>query len=84
MKHLFAAAFAVGIALAESAGAFCDAGHYANVSGHCVRRPIHASHAPAGATAKCNDGSSSFSERHRGTCSHHGGVAFWRKLPDER
>ena len=32
---------------------------------------------PAGATAKCNDGSYSFSANHRGTCSHHGGVAVW-------
>jgi hypothetical protein len=31
----------------------------------------------AGATAQCRDGSYSFSEHHRGTCSHHGGVASW-------
>ncbi len=30
-----------------------------------------------GATAKCRDGSLSFSAHHRGTCSHHGGVAQW-------
>ncbi|MEE4543160.1 DUF3761 domain-containing protein [Streptomyces sp. V4-01] len=28
-----------------------------------------------GATALCNDGTLSFSAHHRGTCSHHGGVA---------
>lgn len=34
--------------------------------------------APAGAaTAKCRDGSLSYSRTHRGTCSHHGGVASW-------
>jgi hypothetical protein len=33
--------------------------------------------APPGATAKCRDGSYSFSQHHSGTCSHHGGVAVW-------
>lgn len=32
-----------------------------------------------GATAKCNDGTLSYSRHHRGTCSHHGGVAVWYK-----
>jgi len=32
---------------------------------------------PAGATAKCRDGTYSFSQSRRGTCSHHGGVAKW-------
>ncbi|WP_316685514.1 MULTISPECIES: DUF3761 domain-containing protein [Ralstonia] len=33
--------------------------------------------APNGTTAQCCDGSYSFSESHRGTCSRHGGVAGW-------
>jgi hypothetical protein len=33
--------------------------------------------APPGATARCNDGTYSFSATHSGTCSHHGGVAVW-------
>ena len=33
--------------------------------------------APPGATAKCRDGSYSYSQHHSGTCSHHGGVAVW-------
>jgi hypothetical protein len=33
--------------------------------------------APAGATARCEDGTYSFSEHRSGTCSHHGGVAEW-------
>lgn len=33
--------------------------------------------APAGVTAKCRDGSYSYSQSRRGTCSHHGGVATW-------
>jgi hypothetical protein len=32
---------------------------------------------PAGATAVCVDGSYSFSQRHSGSCSHHGVVARW-------
>lgn len=52
-------------------------GYYTNVSGHPVHRPVHARHEPLGATARCADGTWSFSEHHRGTCSHHGGVAAW-------
>ena len=33
--------------------------------------------APPGATARCRDGTYSFSEHRSGTCSHHGGVAVW-------
>jgi hypothetical protein len=33
--------------------------------------------APQGATAKCQDGTYSFSASHKGTCSHHGGVDAW-------
>jgi hypothetical protein len=58
-------------------GGYCDADTYRNVSGHCVRRPVQADRPPQGASAKCRDGSYSFSEHHRGTCSHHGGVASW-------
>jgi hypothetical protein len=46
--------------------------------------PAPAAPAPApapggGATALCNDGTLSYSATHRGTCSHHGGVAVWYK-----
>jgi len=33
--------------------------------------------APPGATARCRDGTYSFSQHRSGTCSHHGGVAVW-------
>jgi Protein of unknown function (DUF3761) len=33
--------------------------------------------APPGATARCSDGTYSFSTTRSGTCSHHGGVAEW-------
>jgi hypothetical protein len=55
----------------------CGAGYYRNASGICVRRPVRAQRPPAGATAQCRDGTYSFSQHHRGTCSHHGGVARW-------
>jgi len=51
--------------------------YYTAASGHRVHRPVHALSAPAGASARCYDGSYSFSESRRGTCSHHGGVANW-------
>ncbi len=56
----------------------CKAGYYENVSGHCVKRP---STSPKGATAKCRDGTYSYSEHASGTCSHHGGVARWIHHP---
>jgi uncharacterized protein DUF3761 len=37
--------------------------------------PVRA--APPGATARCNDGTYSYSRHRSGTCSHHGGVAEW-------
>jgi hypothetical protein len=55
----------------------CGAGSYVNVRGDCVHRPVHAARAPTGATAKCRDGTYSFSQSRRGTCSWHGGVAAW-------
>ncbi|MFD7939008.1 DUF3761 domain-containing protein [Streptomyces sp. NPDC059755] len=32
---------------------------------------------PRGATAKCKDGTYSYSIHFRGTCSHHRGVKYW-------
>lgn len=33
--------------------------------------------APSGASARCRDGTYSYSRNRRGTCSHHGGVREW-------
>lgn len=52
---------------------------YTNVDGKRVQSPTKASTAPPGATARCGDGTYSFSANRRGTCSHHGGVAEWLK-----
>jgi len=40
-------------------------------------KTVVAGPAPAGATAKCKDGSFSMSKTHSGSCSGHGGVATW-------
>jgi hypothetical protein len=68
-------------AAAHPTHAACKAGYYENVSGKCVKSPTAASHAPAAATAKCRDGTYSFSQHASGTCSHHGGVAVWIHHP---
>jgi hypothetical protein len=54
-----------------------DNGTYVNSKGETVKRPENCSSAPQGATAQCADGTYSFSQSRRGTCSHHGGVAKW-------
>jgi len=51
--------------------------HYVNVNGNTVHSPAFSNSVPAGASAKCRDGTYSFSQNRRGTCSHHGGVAQW-------
>ena len=55
----------------------CGADSYVNSRGRCVHRPVRASRPPAGASARCRDGTYSFSQSRRGTCSWHGGVAQW-------
>lgn len=51
--------------------------YYTNVDGNEVHSPAYAPSVPAGASARCRDGTYSFSQNRRGTCSHHGGVAQW-------
>jgi hypothetical protein len=48
--------------------------HYENVDHHSIHSPMRSSHRPYGASAHCGDGTWSFSQHARGTCSHHGGV----------
>lgn len=50
---------------------------YVNVDGVRVPSPVFSETKPAGSTARCRDGSYSFSQHRRGTCSYHGGVAEW-------
>jgi hypothetical protein len=75
MRAAFVALVAVFVL--GGAAVASDPDYYTNSSGHLVHRPEHAIRAPAGATARCRDGTWSFSEHRQGTCSHHGGVAAW-------
>jgi hypothetical protein len=52
----------------------CGQGYYKNVDGLCVHSP---SSNPQGATARCFDGTYSYSLHRQGTCSHHGGAEEW-------
>jgi hypothetical protein len=54
-------------------------GHYVNKSGALVHSPAKTvdGKVPSGASAQCRDGTYSFSQHHRGACSHHGGVGSW-------
>jgi predicted nucleic acid binding AN1-type Zn finger protein len=71
-------AFACATAI-SSDSQVVEQGDYVNIDGNSVHRPAHAktNKKPSGATAKCADGTFSFSQHHRGTCSHHGGVTQW-------
>lgn len=53
----------------------CANGTYVNSAGNTVCRPSSSN--TGGATARCRDGSYSYSQSRRGTCSHHGGVSQW-------
>ncbi len=55
----------------------CSEGSYRNTDGNCIPEPASAPAAPQGATARCVDGTFSYSQHRQGTCSHHGGVAEW-------
>lgn len=54
-------------------------GRYVNKYGVSVHAPSRAvgGGAPDGATARCGDGTYSFSQHRRGTCSRHGGAVAW-------
>lgn len=67
-------ALAKGHGYSHSSNRSYSGRYYTNVSGHRVHSPVFNNGRPAGATAHCADGSWSFSEHARGTCSHHGGV----------
>ena len=52
-------------------------GYYRSVDGSRVHSPTHGNQDYGPVTARCSDGSRSFSHHAQGTCSHHGGVARW-------
>ncbi|MCC7432793.1 DUF3761 domain-containing protein [Candidatus Peregrinibacteria bacterium] len=51
--------------------------HYVNSAGKVIQSPTRYVSKPSGATAKCKDGTYSFSKSRRGTCSGHKGVSVW-------
>jgi hypothetical protein len=51
--------------------------YYSNSAGQQVHVPVAAKAVPKGATAKCKDGTYSFSKHRSGTCSGHKGVSKW-------
>jgi hypothetical protein len=53
--------------------------YYINTAGNTVHAPAYSENnsIPSGASAQCRDGTYSFSQSRRGTCSRHGGVASW-------
>lgn len=53
--------------------------YYTNTAGNSVHSPANTvdNSVPSGASARCGDGTYSFSQSRRGTCSSHGGVAQW-------
>jgi hypothetical protein len=56
-----------------------NSSYYVNSTGNKVHSPAYTSDdsVPAGASARCRDGSYSFSQHRSGTCSRHGGVSEW-------
>ncbi|MET8747655.1 DUF3761 domain-containing protein [Streptomyces sp. NPDC004728] len=69
-------------ALAVAAAPFVPAGQAEattpcapHTTGVCRAGSAH----PAGATAECNDRTTSYAAKFRGACSHHGGVRYWYK-----
>jgi uncharacterized protein YraI len=51
--------------------------YYNNVDNNTIQAPTHYPIQPQGATAVCADGTYSFSQHTKGTCSRHGGVSRW-------
>jgi hypothetical protein len=78
--RMFLLTMALLILTAPSQTAFayaCNQNYYTNSSGHHVHSPSCGAKGEGTPHAVCRDGSISYSEHHRGTCSHHGGVEHW-------
>ena len=63
----------------QQSGGLSNDRYYTNTAGNEVHAPAYSNDGsvPAGASARCADGTYSFSQSRRGTCSGHGGVAQW-------
>ena len=62
---------------AKTANILSNDNYYTNTYGNKVHSPAYSNSVPTGASARCRDGSYSFSQNRRGTCSRHGGVDEW-------
>jgi hypothetical protein len=76
-KYFISAAFLFLAIIVPTSFVHAANSYYVNVSGTKVHVPVVIEVAPIGATAKCKDGTYSFSQHHQGTCSHHRGVGKW-------
>lgn len=74
---LLAVSLLIGFTLVATVNA--TTGYYTNSEGQKISSPVKSIMAPKGATAKCKDGTYSFSKHRSGTCSGHKGVAKWLK-----
>lgn len=79
MKKIFKiiAPFLLLAIVSSPFSALASTSYYTNVVGSKIHIPVYKQVIPIGASAKCRDGSYSFSAHRSGTCSHHGGVSKW-------
>lgn len=77
IKKILISTFIFGVFLASSNSVFAITGYYTNSSGNKISSPVKALITPKGASAKCKDGTYSFSKHRSGTCSGHKGVSKW-------
>lgn len=75
MKKTLFGIFLAAVLIANPVSA--ATGYYTNSKGQQVKSPVKTMIAPKGASAKCKDGTYSFSKSRRGTCSGHKGVSVW-------
>ena len=70
-----AAALGVPVIVHPEARAVLE--RYYETRGGLTDARLRMARVPEGASARCRDGTYSFSRHHSGTCSRHGGVAQW-------
>ena len=75
--NMRALAFAVALVFLSASAEARREGYYRSVDGSTIHGPTRSNQDSGPVTARCRDGTRSFSHHHRGTCSHHGGVGGW-------
>lgn len=61
----------------QTQGGLSNNNYYTNIDGNSVHSPAYSDYVPPDASARCRDGTYSFSQNRQGTCSRHGGVESW-------